>query len=197
MYCGIGPIPNGKVRGTLEHCYKKNQVRYYGLSKVKDLDLLYNVKANQKRLDEIDTELKRIFYARLGRERKLPKLQYFANNEKKTKEQRKEAQDEIDHLLKEEKEHKTKRINLHEEKKRLTTILNNIDGDGPLTNSELYKMIKVEEGDLSSKLTSLMKKYERRLEDKGDQESIKYLKKLNKIQNQINSLKEERAEMKR
>jgi len=31
-YCGIGPIPKGRRRGTAKECLKSHQVRYYGLS---------------------------------------------------------------------------------------------------------------------------------------------------------------------
>lgn len=34
MYCGIGPIPKGKQRGTPEYCLNKKQVRYWGIKKI-------------------------------------------------------------------------------------------------------------------------------------------------------------------
>lgn len=30
-YCGRGPVPRGKKRGTPEYCLRNNQVRYYGI----------------------------------------------------------------------------------------------------------------------------------------------------------------------
>lgn len=35
MYCGIQAVPKGKIRGTPEYCLQNNQVRYYGLRKIK------------------------------------------------------------------------------------------------------------------------------------------------------------------
>ena len=34
IYCGIGDVPKGKVRGTAEQCLKMNQVRYYGIEQL-------------------------------------------------------------------------------------------------------------------------------------------------------------------
>lgn len=31
MYCGAGPVPKGKIRGTPEYCVENKQVRYYGI----------------------------------------------------------------------------------------------------------------------------------------------------------------------
>src|SRR5258705_207523 len=47
MYCGIGKIPKGKVRGTPEYCVQTNQIRYYGLEEI-DEKLLKQAK--RKRL---------------------------------------------------------------------------------------------------------------------------------------------------
>lgn len=33
-YCGIGPVPKGKERGTAEYCAASKQIRYYGKKKV-------------------------------------------------------------------------------------------------------------------------------------------------------------------
>ena len=35
VYCGIKQIPRGQQLGTEAECFKANQVRYYGLQKVK------------------------------------------------------------------------------------------------------------------------------------------------------------------
>lgn len=47
-YCGIGKIPKGKKRGTVEQCIKANQIRYYGLEKIKLDDIN---KTKKKKLD--------------------------------------------------------------------------------------------------------------------------------------------------
>lgn len=33
-YCGIGPIPKNKIRGTIEECLNAKQVRYWGIEKI-------------------------------------------------------------------------------------------------------------------------------------------------------------------
>lgn len=33
-YCGKGPVPKGKTRGSAEYCLRNNQVRYYGVKKI-------------------------------------------------------------------------------------------------------------------------------------------------------------------
>ena len=33
-YCGMGPVPKGRTRGTPKHCLENNQVRYYGIEKI-------------------------------------------------------------------------------------------------------------------------------------------------------------------
>jgi DNA-binding transcriptional MerR regulator len=34
VYCGMGDVPPGKIRGTAKQCLQMNQVRYYGLHKL-------------------------------------------------------------------------------------------------------------------------------------------------------------------
>ena len=34
-YCGIGKIPKNKIRGNASNCKKMNQIRYYGIEKIK------------------------------------------------------------------------------------------------------------------------------------------------------------------
>jgi len=47
-YCGVGTVPVGSERGTAEQCMKSNQIRYYGIKKVK-LDSLKKVKEVAKK----------------------------------------------------------------------------------------------------------------------------------------------------
>lgn len=35
-YCGKGPVPKGRTRGSAEYCLRSNQVRYYGVKKIDD-----------------------------------------------------------------------------------------------------------------------------------------------------------------
>ncbi|AEX61856.1 hypothetical protein CE11_00724 [Megavirus courdo11] len=59
MYCGIGKIPKGKIRGTPEYCIEANQVRYYGLKKI-DSNLLSMSKGRKTDLVRQQLKLKRI-----------------------------------------------------------------------------------------------------------------------------------------
>lgn len=49
-YCGCGPVPKGRKRGTKEECVESNQVRYYGLVKVEPKDLIKS-KANIEKIE--------------------------------------------------------------------------------------------------------------------------------------------------
>ena len=33
-YCGIKAVPKNKIRGTMDECYSKGEIRYYGLNKI-------------------------------------------------------------------------------------------------------------------------------------------------------------------
>lgn len=44
-YCGMGPVPKGKIRAPPEYCIRTRQVRYYGIVAI-DPDLLNNIKPN-------------------------------------------------------------------------------------------------------------------------------------------------------
>lgn len=59
MYCGIGKIPSGKIRGTPEHCVQTNQIRYYGLELI-DEDLLKEAKGKTSSLIKEQLKLKKI-----------------------------------------------------------------------------------------------------------------------------------------
>lgn len=59
MYCGIGPVPKNKVRGTPEYCVETNQVRYYGLELI-DKKLLNKDKSKATGLIKEQLKLKKI-----------------------------------------------------------------------------------------------------------------------------------------
>ena len=59
MYCGIGSIPKGKIRGTPEFCVQSNQVRYYGLEKI-NKSLLKTAKGSTTNLIKEQLKLKKI-----------------------------------------------------------------------------------------------------------------------------------------
>lgn len=57
IYCGIGKIPKGKIRGTPEACIRANQVRYYGLVTI-DESLLETAKGSTTNLIKEQLKLK-------------------------------------------------------------------------------------------------------------------------------------------
>lgn len=59
MYCGIGPIPKGMIRGTPEYCLRTNQVRYYGIEAI-DKNLLKNFEESTSDLLKEQLKMKRI-----------------------------------------------------------------------------------------------------------------------------------------
>lgn len=54
-YCGKGPVPKGKKRGSAEYCLMNNQVRYYGVEKI-DKKLLKDYEGPNK-VGSYQTEL--------------------------------------------------------------------------------------------------------------------------------------------
>jgi hypothetical protein len=54
FYCGAGPVPKGKVRGSAEYCYQNNQVRYWGLHKI-DKSIIEAAQQVKKEVD-LNTE---------------------------------------------------------------------------------------------------------------------------------------------
>ena len=38
-YCGIEKVPTGKHRGSMKECYKQNQIRYFGIKPVNEIDM--------------------------------------------------------------------------------------------------------------------------------------------------------------
>lgn len=62
MYCGIGPVPKGKERGTAEYCANNKQIRYFGLEKLTDdvIKQLLNKKKKEKTLLQEQFALKKL-----------------------------------------------------------------------------------------------------------------------------------------
>lgn len=59
MFCGVGPVPKGKIRGTAEYCASKHQIRYYGLVKI-DPKLLEKIEKKKRNLLTEQIKLKKI-----------------------------------------------------------------------------------------------------------------------------------------
>lgn len=60
-FCGIGKVPKGKERGTMEQCLQQGQVRYYGLVKIDPKVIENNNKKKKiKNLQEEEFKLKNL-----------------------------------------------------------------------------------------------------------------------------------------
>lgn len=98
MYCGRGPVPRGKVRGTAEYCLRNNQVRYYGLVAIdKKLLDMYQGKATslikeQLKLKKIENEAKILI-------KEVKNIKVILDNEELKQSRRKQVQKKLDNLL--------------------------------------------------------------------------------------------------
>lgn len=98
MYCGSGPVPKGKERGTPEYCVQTNQVRYYGVKKI-DKALLEKIKGKTPSLTKEKLKLKKIEDDAKILIKEVQKLKIITENKKATEAQQKKAQKKIDGLL--------------------------------------------------------------------------------------------------
>tara|TARA_R110000782_G_scaffold41328_1_gene94875 strand:- start:887 stop:1258 length:372 start_codon:yes stop_codon:yes gene_type:complete len=57
-FCGVGPVPKGKVMGSLNACMKKRQVRQYGIKKA-NFNILDAEKKRKKTISRATFEAKR------------------------------------------------------------------------------------------------------------------------------------------
>lgn len=97
-YCGMGPVPKGKVRAPPEYCLQNNQVRYYGIVAI-DPELLKQ--HNTKTTDLIKEQLK---LKKIGDEAKIlikevKNLKLILDDTEAKESQRKKAQKRMDELL--------------------------------------------------------------------------------------------------
>lgn len=98
MYCGIGPVPKGKIRGTPEYCIQTNQVRYYGLKKI-DKNLLKTSKGSTTDLTKEKLKLRKIQDEAKILINEVKKLRIILDNDKAKASQQKAAQKKMDELL--------------------------------------------------------------------------------------------------
>lgn len=98
MYCGIGPVPRGKVRGTPEYCIQTNQVRYYGLKKI-DKSLLKNLKGSTTDLTKEKMKLRKIQDEAKILIKEVKKLRIILDNSDAKDSQIKKSQKRLDELL--------------------------------------------------------------------------------------------------
>ena len=98
MYCGIGPIPKDKTRGTPEYCVRTNQVRYYGLMQI-DKKLLNQAKGKTTDLIKEQLKLKKIEDNAKILIKDVKNLKLVLENEAIKPSQQKKAQKKMDELL--------------------------------------------------------------------------------------------------
>jgi hypothetical protein len=98
MYCGIGPVPKGRTRGTPEYCVQTNQVRYYGLVAI-DEDLLRQAKGNITDLTKEKLKIKKLEDDAKLLIKDVKNIKIIIESDDSTPSQRKNAQKKMDDLL--------------------------------------------------------------------------------------------------
>lgn len=97
IYCGIKNVPKGKKLGTLQQCLNNQQVRYYGIKKIKPADL--NLKAELTKLKRKRTMLINNISKNKGKLIRLNRnLIGYKKDPKKLKDTQKEV-DDVNKLL--------------------------------------------------------------------------------------------------
>jgi len=99
MFCGLGPVPKGKVRAPPEYCLEKRQVRYYGKVAI-DPDLLEKYTKKETSLLKEQMKLKKIEDQAKKLIREVKNVKLTLNDEEATKTQIKRAQIRMDNILK-------------------------------------------------------------------------------------------------
>ena len=99
MYCGIGNVPKGKVRGTAEHCMGANQVRYYGIEKI-DKKLLNQRKDGIQSVAKERYKLSNLIADTKQANRKGFMMLNIINSEKSTEKRKKAAQKKYEYWKK-------------------------------------------------------------------------------------------------
>ncbi len=98
MYCGIGQVPKGRIRGTPEYCIQTNQVRYYGLEAI-DEDLLKQAKGNVSDLTKEKLKIKKIEDDAKILIKEVKNIKIILESEDSKPSQKKNAQKKMDELL--------------------------------------------------------------------------------------------------
>lgn len=96
MYCGIGPIPKGKQRGTPQYCLANRQVRYYGIEEI-EKELLkkekeVDITKEKLKLKKLEDDGKRLI-------NEYKKVKLILSLEDATKSDKKKALKRIDQLI--------------------------------------------------------------------------------------------------
>ena len=98
MYCGAGPVPKGKVRGTPEYCVQTNQVRYYGIIAINP-NLLKTAKGKTTDLVNEQLKLKKIENDAKILINEVKKLKIILDSKEASRTETKRAQKRFDNLM--------------------------------------------------------------------------------------------------
>jgi hypothetical protein len=98
IFCGVGPVPKGKRRGTMKECVEQGQIRYYGIKKV-DQRLLENALKEKKikstGADKLITNIQNMTIKAVTLGGKIKKLNNLIKGEKDAK-KKKELEKELE-----------------------------------------------------------------------------------------------------
>lgn len=97
-YCGIGPVPKGKVRAPVEYCIQNNQVRYYGLVAI-DPELLKTAKGKTSSLIKEQLKLKKIEIDAKMLIKEVKNLKVITDDDRMTESKQRKAKKRIKELL--------------------------------------------------------------------------------------------------
>lgn len=147
IFCGVGKVPNGKRRGTMQECFEKNQVRYWGVKKV-DSRILKELNSS-KNLPKTRGKLMIEFSKITG---KIKRLNRQLEEDKKKKELTKTQKESID---KEIKKHNSMLLKV---KKEIVKIDNEKDKTTKKTKKTVTKKKSIENKPKKTKKTKKTKK---------------------------------------
>ncbi|AZL89195.1 low complexity protein [Megavirus baoshan] len=143
MYCGIGKIPKGKIRGTPEYCIEVNQVRYYGLKKI-DSNLLSMSKSRKTDLIKQQLKLKRIEDDAKILIKEVKNIKLIINDDLARESSKKKAKKRMDELL-------VKRDNLVKRLKKQREFVKQIEKEERDAEEQIKKSSKSSGSKSSSK----------------------------------------------
>ncbi|ACF16996.1 V12 [Sputnik virophage] len=98
MYCGIGKVPKGKERGTPEHCFQSNQIRYYGIKKI-DKSLLEKPKKKRLSLIKEQTKLNNLLEKGKRMVKEANKLKSIINDPESSKTEIRNAKKKLEKIV--------------------------------------------------------------------------------------------------
>jgi hypothetical protein len=99
VYCGAGPVPKGKVKGSMKDCAAKGQIRLFGVYKVDPViagSLKTKPKPGEKKLNKI--EVRALIFKFKGR---MQRIRGNLEDPKLTKAEKKKLNEELEEAVNE------------------------------------------------------------------------------------------------